>query len=605
MIYSVQHVPLARRRAATAPRRSRRRVRSGRARQPGRRRDDRRGRGHARGPRAGRLDRPGRERPSTCPRPRRASRWPIPASWARRQPRSALAVAAGDDGRAVVAWSRLVSTHRRREQAIAATAPRRPGAAAAVARRRRAAPDRPRRAPPQAGRARRGCRARAADAPAVALERPATLSAASGARAAPRWLVTRLPLSRDTGALRADPEEEEPCAVGPRARSRGVVVLRRPARDLARRRHVHRLDLHDRQRLGRPLHGRAASSRKRVIFKGLGRDDHNNPSLVFRRDGHIMVFFSPHSGHHLPPPGHPERDALHGVVEPVLDRRLRAGAHGRRPTSPAASGYTYPNPIQLKDKLWLFWRGGDVEPDVLLHRGRHPLGARPASSCTSGTGSGPTRSTSATATAGSTASSPTATRRTGRTACTTCATRPATSTRASGRRLGTLEVVPLHTSKLDHIYNYSDARRARLGPRHRAHRRGPAAGRLHAPRRQPRHLLVRLPQRHAVDQPQDRRGRRRPPVVPLRRRDARPRGPALRLPVAHDRPLEPGRAVVHARRRPHVDAPAADQRPDGLHHPPGHAARAHAGANRILYVWGDERTIGFTNYRTRIHALDF
>ena len=44
---------------------------------------------------------------------------------------------------------------------------------------------------------------------------------------------------------------------------------------------------------------------KRVIFKGLGRDDHNNPSLVFRRDGHIMVFFSPHSGHRLPPPGIP------------------------------------------------------------------------------------------------------------------------------------------------------------------------------------------------------------------------------------------------------------------------------------------------------------
>ena len=28
-------------------------------------------------------------------------------------------------------------------------------------------------------------------------------------------------------------------------------------------------------------------------------------------------------------------------------------------------------------------------------------------------------------------------------------------------------------------------------------------------------------------------------------------------------------------------------------------------ANRILYVWGDERTIGFTNYTTRVHALDF
>jgi hypothetical protein len=29
------------------------------------------------------------------------------------------------------------------------------------------------------------------------------------------------------------------------------------------------------------------------------------------------------------------------------------------------------------------------------------------------------------------------------------------------------------------------------------------------------------------------------------------------------------------------------------------------GANRILYVWGDERTTGFTDYTTRVHALDF
>src|SRR4051812_5040394 len=45
---------------------------------------------------------------------------------------------------------------------------------------------------------------------------------------------------------------------------------------------------------------------KRVIFKGLGRDDHNNPSLVFRDDGHLVVFFSPHSGHNLPPKGIPK-----------------------------------------------------------------------------------------------------------------------------------------------------------------------------------------------------------------------------------------------------------------------------------------------------------
>src|SRR4029450_10144230 len=27
--------------------------------------------------------------------------------------------------------------------------------------------------------------------------------------------------------------------------------------------------------------------------------------------------------------------------------------------------------------------------------------------------------------------------------------------------------------------------------------------------------------------------------------------------------------------------------------------------NRILYVWGDERTIGFTDYTTRVHAPHF
>jgi hypothetical protein len=28
-------------------------------------------------------------------------------------------------------------------------------------------------------------------------------------------------------------------------------------------------------------------------------------------------------------------------------------------------------------------------------------------------------------------------------------------------------------------------------------------------------------------------------------------------------------------------------------------------AKRVLFVRGDETTTGFTNYRTRVHALDF
>ena len=46
------------------------------------------------------------------------------------------------------------------------------------------------------------------------------------------------------------------------------------------------------------------------------------------------------------------------------------------------------------------------------------------------------------------------------------------------------------------------------------------------------------------------------------------------------------------------------------HDPEGYAIRPVmprrlTGANRILYVWGDERTIGYTDYTSRVHALDF
>jgi hypothetical protein len=93
-----------------------------------------------------------------------------------------------------------------------------------------------------------------------------------------------------------------------------VVVLRRPARDRARRPHVHGLDLDHWQVAHVKPDG---SFTKRVIYKGLGVDDHNNPSLVFRPDGRIAVFFSPHAGHFLPPPEPaPEPDALPDLQAP-------------------------------------------------------------------------------------------------------------------------------------------------------------------------------------------------------------------------------------------------------------------------------------------------
>src|ERR1044072_3761247 len=86
---------------------------------------------------------------------------------------------------------------------------------------------------------------------------------------------------------------------------------------------------------------------KKLIFRGLGRDDHNNPSLVFLPDGRIGAFFSPHSGRFLPPggipsvvrhrsPDHPHSIESWGPVHTV-------------PTNAAGElGYTYPNPIQQR-----------------------------------------------------------------------------------------------------------------------------------------------------------------------------------------------------------------------------------------------------------------
>ncbi|MEY2442418.1 MAG: hypothetical protein QOJ46_1844 [bacterium] len=96
---------------------------------------------------------------------------------------------------------------------------------------------------------------------------------------------------------------------------------------------------------------------KHLLFRGLGRDDHNNPSLQFLHDGRLIVFFSPHAGHDLPPPGIPN----------VMHYRISQHAHsidGWGPVHevgtnvPGGLGFTYPNPMQQRDRLWLFWRGG-------------------------------------------------------------------------------------------------------------------------------------------------------------------------------------------------------------------------------------------------------
>jgi len=92
-----------------------------------------------------------------------------------------------------------------------------------------------------------------------------------------------------------------------------------------------------------------------VLRTGERVDDHNNPSILARPDGHLLVFYSTNRRKHL--------------VYRLSRRRedITAWKRERRvPTNaPGDHGYTYPNPQWLSGErhpLYLFWRGGGFEP---------------------------------------------------------------------------------------------------------------------------------------------------------------------------------------------------------------------------------------------------
>jgi BNR repeat-containing family member len=104
---------------------------------------------------------------------------------------------------------------------------------------------------------------------------------------------------------------------------------------------------------------------RRTLFRGLGADDHGNPSLVARPDGRLAVFFAPHSGRTLPPGGRPSLMRYRVGTRPWSIARW--GPVRTVPTNaPGRLGFTYPNPVQQRDRLWLFWRGGGWNPTYAI-----------------------------------------------------------------------------------------------------------------------------------------------------------------------------------------------------------------------------------------------
>src|SRR4051812_49130726 len=80
-----------------------------------------------------------------------------------------------------------------------------------------------------------------------------------------------------------------------------------------------------------------------------------------------MVFFSPHSGATLPPPGIPSRMYYRVSRRPWSVRRW--GPLRVVPTNtPGPLGYTYANPLRLGRTVFLFWRGGNWQPSMSTWR---------------------------------------------------------------------------------------------------------------------------------------------------------------------------------------------------------------------------------------------
>jgi len=342
---------------------------------------------------------------------------------------------------------------------------------------------------------------------------------------------------------------------------------------------------------------------KRLIFRDLDRDDHNNPSLVFRRDGHIMVFFSPHSGHHLPPPGVPSVMRYMVSLNPYSINGF-GKVHTVPTNAPGDLGYTYPNPIQLHDKLWLFWRGGNWNPTfswtddgqtwaparefVYFGHGQRPYAKY--------VGDG-NRRIHAIFTDGHPENWKNSLHYVRYEAEGLYA--------MSGRKIGTLDDVPIHTSKLDPIYKYSDkggrawghdiALTAEGRPRvvytRRVSNRDTFWYAYHNGTKWISRKMVEAgagrPSFHSGGATLDHED---PRVVYL----SRTIGPWNQ--VEQWFTPDDGRTWTH--RELTTD-------PNGYSIRPVTPRGQRQSRNRILYVWGDERTIGFRDYRTRVHALDF
>jgi hypothetical protein len=108
---------------------------------------------------------------------------------------------------------------------------------------------------------------------------------------------------------------------------------------------------------------------ERVLRPRTGSDDHNNPALAIMPDGRVIVFYSPHSGPHIPIGR--KSHMYYAVTARPGDITSWRPIHRVSVNVRGGLGYTYPSPIMLANgDVWLAWRGGNWMPTrSVLHNG--------------------------------------------------------------------------------------------------------------------------------------------------------------------------------------------------------------------------------------------
>jgi hypothetical protein len=343
--------------------------------------------------------------------------------------------------------------------------------------------------------------------------------------------------------------------------------------------------------------------RTKLIFRGLGRDDHNNPSLVFRPDGHLVVFFSPHSGRHLPPQGIPSLMRYRISLRPYAIDEW-GPVHTVPTNAPGGLGYTYPNALQQRGKLWLFWRGGGWNPSFSYTRNyRDWVPARELVVSAQGqrpyakyAGDGRTRIHGI-----FTNGHPTSFRN----SLFYMRYENSGLFAADGHRLGSLRSVPLHVTDLDPIYRYSSrggrawGHDVALDPesgnprvvytRRVANRDTFYYAYFNGTRWVSRKIVEAGAGRNSFHSGGASFDHEDPRIIYLSRT------------IGAWNQVEAWVTLDHGRTWRTQQLTTAS---DGYSIRPV-APRGLNGRQQILYVRGDERTRGYTDFTTRIHALDF